>query len=251
MKMKHWFGKLVIGSGWVAYEGSSGDNSAHAHHALQLALSPRGVVRMEIYGQSLSAPALLVDADVRHRLLPDSDPVRLLFIDAQSTAGQRLSAGLSDSWQALDPTRAEALNRSWDPRAWFSEPGLQSLLAILSRPCSPEDRPDSPGALRVRALIDTLPRRCHDNIKLSDLAGEAALSPSRFSHLFRELASMPLRPYLRWLRLGRALQMVAQGHTLTEAAHASGFADAAHMSRTMRRHFGIAPSGILPAIRSS
>jgi AraC family transcriptional regulator len=33
-----------------------------------------------------------------------------------------------------------------------------------------------------------------------------------------------------------------QGASLAEAAHASGFADSAHLARTSRRMFGIPPS---------
>ncbi len=238
-----------MGNGWVAYEGPSGDNSAHSHHAIQLSLSPGGVVRMEIDGILHNAPALLVGADTRHRLMHDSHPLRLLFIDAQSTAGQCLSGDLSDSCWVLEPSQAEALNLAWAPEAWLSEPGPpKSVLAVLLQSCRLEDRPGSPGAERVQALIDTLPLRCHQDLRLADLANEAALSPSRFSYLFRELTSMPLRPYLRWLRLRQALQKVSAGQNLTEAAHAAGFSDAAHLSRTMRRHFGIAPSEILPAM---
>lgn len=252
MNMKHWLGKLVMGTGWVAYEGSIGDNSAHSHHALQLALSPQDMVRMEVDGHSLWATAILVGADVRHRLLADSGAVRLLFVDAESTAGKSLSAALTNSWKTLNRTTALALNQCWDPQAWLSEKQLpQSLLSEFSEPVGSENQPESLGALRVKALIEMLPNRCHENIKLADLAAKAALSPSHFSHLFRDITSMPMRPYLRWLRLGRALHMVAQGDSLTRAAHATGFADAAHLSRTMRRHFGISPSDIVLAMRRS
>lgn len=43
-----------------------------------------------------------------------------------------------------------------------------------------------------------------------------------------------------WLRLQRAVELFAAGTPLTEAAHAAGFADSAHLSRTFRRMFGIA-----------
>jgi AraC-like DNA-binding protein len=56
---------------------------------------------------------------------------------------------------------------------------------------------------------------------------------------------MPLRPYLRWLRLQQALSGIARGANLTEAAHAAGFSDSAHLSRSFRSTFGIAPSALL------
>jgi AraC-like DNA-binding protein len=60
---------------------------------------------------------------------------------------------------------------------------------------------------------------------------------------------MAVRPYLRWLRLARALQAAARGLSLTDAAHEAGFADAAHFTRTMRRHFGVTPGSMLRSLR--
>jgi AraC-like DNA-binding protein len=60
---------------------------------------------------------------------------------------------------------------------------------------------------------------------------------------------MPLRPYLRWLRLRQALELAAGGTSLTQAAQDAGFSDAAHLTRTMRRHFGVAPSNVVRALR--
>ena len=82
------------------------------------------------------------------------------------------------------------------------------------------------------------------------MAAEAALSPSRFAHVFRAETGMPVRPYLRWLRLALALRAASEGGSLTEAAHRAGFADAAHLSRTMRRHFGVSPGSVLGSLRS-
>ena len=44
--------------------------------------------------------------------------------------------------------------------------------------------------------------------------------------------------------LGDAVERMADGASLTEAAHEAGFADSAHFSRTFRRMFGLAPSSL-------
>jgi AraC-like DNA-binding protein len=60
-------------------------------------------------------------------------------------------------------------------------------------------------------------------------------------HLFRAGTGLPLRRYALLLRLRAALAVALRGATLTEAAHAAGFSDSAHLSRTFREHFGLPP----------
>ncbi|WP_164147767.1 helix-turn-helix domain-containing protein, partial [Stenotrophomonas maltophilia] len=50
------------------------------------------------------------------------------------------------------------------------------------------------------------------------------LSPSRLRHLFVEQTGLAFRTYVLWLRLFRAVQAYSEGLSLTEAAHAAGFA---------------------------
>ncbi len=54
--------------------------------------------------------------------------------------------------------------------------------------------------------------------------------------------AVPLRRYRLWRRMALAMLAVRDGGTLTQAAHAAGFASSAHFSTAFRRMFGIAPS---------
>jgi AraC-like DNA-binding protein len=63
-------------------------------------------------------------------------------------------------------------------------------------------------------------------------------------HAFTESVGLPLRPYLRWLRVQRAAAAIAAGQPLAQAAASAGFSDAAHMSRTFRDMFGLPPSAL-------
>jgi AraC family transcriptional regulator len=79
-------------------------------------------------------------------------------------------------------------------------------------------------------------------ITLEQVAAVAFLSPSRFRHLFAEQTGMGLREYVLWRRFVRVWELRMQGLSLSAAAHAAGFADSAHLSRTSRSMFGIPPS---------
>ena len=76
---------------------------------------------------------------------------------------------------------------------------------------------------------------------IGDLARIAYLSESRLQHVFREQVGVPIRRYLLWHRYLTALSLLADGFPVTDAAHAAGFADGAHLSRTAVRMNGYTP----------
>ncbi|WP_369792902.1 helix-turn-helix transcriptional regulator [Terriglobus sp. TAA 43] len=79
-------------------------------------------------------------------------------------------------------------------------------------------------------------------ISLTALASAVHRSPSRFAHRFKDATGVPLRRYILWCRIRVAVEAAVRGSSLTEAAYAAGFSDSAHLSRTFRSTFGIAPS---------
>ena len=94
-------------------------------------------------------------------------------------------------------------------------------------------------ALEVIREMDT------SRIALDDVARAVFLSPSRFAHLFTQEVGLPFRRYVLWRRLTRALLAVGHGSTLSAAAHACGFADAAHLTRACAQMLGQPPSMLL------
>jgi AraC-like DNA-binding protein len=100
-------------------------------------------------------------------------------------------------------------------------------------------------AAAVRHLRDE-PQQAH---RLTTLAARAGLSPSRFLHLFKAETGVPLRRYRIWNRMGAAIRASGEGASLTEAAHAAGFASSAHFSSAFRDMFGMMPSDLARALR--
>jgi AraC-like DNA-binding protein len=102
---------------------------------------------------------------------------------------------------------------------------------------------------RIAAALQHMrdePQRAH---RLTTLAARAGLSPSRFLHLFKRETGVPLRRYRIWNRMGAAIRASGGGASLTEAAHAAGFASSAHFSSAFRDMFGMMPSDLAKALR--
>ena len=109
--------------------------------------------------------------------------------------------------------------------------GLGDELVRAASPAPPIDR-------RIRRLAETLRDPAAD--RAAALAA-TRLSPAHVQALFARDIGLPIRTYCLWRRLLHALARVGP-LDLTASAHAAGFADLAHFSRTCRRMLGYAPS---------
>lgn len=103
-----------------------------------------------------------------------------------------------------------------------------------------------PGTLRrldprVDSVLGLLRQRPSD-VSLTALAGMAALSPGRMTHLFREQTGLSIRRYLVWAKIRRSFYQISLGEKLTDIAYTAGFADSAHMCRAFQSGFGLKPS---------
>ena len=243
--MTTWAGAATIGPGWALFAGHAGDNRPHRHPALQLALGQNGPVRADIEGKTIAGPGLLIAPQVLHSLHPGE--VMLLYIERGSIAGRRLTAACRDGVLRLTTEEAALLQANW--RAPAGNPARVEAIVDALAPASRYVAAESASLARVRTVIAVLHERPAEAWSLATLASAAALSPSRFAHAFRSEVGMAVRPYLRWLRLAHALEVASRGGSLTDAAHHAGFADSAHFTRTMRRHFGVTPGSILRSLR--
>lgn len=121
-----------------------------------------------------------------------------------------------------------------DPTPEQARALIASILSAVDLHQPP--RPRHPAVRRMCAHLDGA-----DPIDLASLSHEAGLSPRQMRHVFARDVGLPMRAYLRWKRVRRAVAAVEQGANLSAAAAAAGFADSAHLSRVFREQFGIAP----------
>ena len=120
------------------------------------------------------------------------------------------------------------------------------LLIELAGTSSPVDVPRlvSPDirdrVLRAREYMD---EHLSDNVDLSTLAREVALSPFHLSRLFRQEVGESPHGYLVRRRLDRAAELlVSTPMTVTQVCDRVGFGSPAHFSQMFRRRFGVPPS---------
>lgn len=245
-------GDFIAWSGVCGFIGAGSGNGAaiapHAHYAIQLALgAPAGSLRVQ-FGRrgewQLCVAALVPSRSVHTIDVSACDFSLVLFIEPESPEGKALSARLQGALELLGadsiaPT-ARRLESVW--RVQQSYEAVQAVCQQLLRevsgtaPLAPASDP------RVLAAVEYIRQRVDQAVSLPEVAKLANLSPGRFRHLFVEQTGMPLRTYVLWRRLLHVWTLLMQGESLSGAAHAAGFADSAHLSRTSRTMFGLPPS---------
>jgi AraC-like DNA-binding protein len=104
-------------------------------------------------------------------------------------------------------------------------------------------------ARRARAVLESA---YADTQLTADLLADAA-GCSRFAlyRAFRVEYGMPPSDFQRLLRLRRARELLAAGHTAADAAAAVGFADQSHLHRWFVRCFGVTPGAFQGAVGGS
>ena len=239
-----WQCKALLGDGWATFSGHSGDNAPHQHLAVQLVVAHKKNVRINIADQGeIESPAVVISPNIQHQLLPGMG--LLIYLGPESVLGHALTQRCVNGYLTLDDsTRKRMLTAALNKHGLGLIHAIATCLSLSMQQPIANTAPD-----RIEQLLASLPHRSELPKTLHQLAIEACLSPSRLRHRIVSIVGLPFRPYIRWLRLQKALKLATSGYSLTQAAHAAGFADAAHLSRTMRRHFGISLSTLLGALR--
>jgi AraC-like DNA-binding protein len=220
-------------------------SSLHSHHAWQLMVGVDGPLRVQssAHAPPRTAHALLTRPDVPHAAEADGRQVLVIFVHPESEAGAQLAARGGAGFEVLTRPLVERMRhalRTTRPHERLTAGARRVLARLGAEAGRPAIR--HPAIRKVlRQLRGEGPR---GDESLEALAALAGLSPSRFMHVFSEQVGIPLRPYLRWLKLERAAMAIAGGASAAEAAHAAGFADAAHMARSFRSMLGTTPSAL-------
>jgi AraC family transcriptional regulator len=219
----------------------------HAHHAVQIVMSLGGQFRLWLPDLEASGPYVAVAPDVSHRF-DAQGAYAILFVEPESRAGRALIKAMfgEGDLQELAPSRFDALAAQLGRLARTPAPSTPDLAAIGGQMVAALAGSDLQAALdpRIEAVVAWVAQDPDQRVTLDAAARIANLSASRLSHLFVEQTGLSFKTYLLWVRLTRAVVLMAEGDTLTAAAHGAGFSDSAHFSRTFRRMFGIAPANL-------
>jgi len=245
--------------GGSIFVGMSGAWPAHIHQAIQLCFLFDGNIRLRVRDDDpwCDYALAIVPSQQRHGMDGSGNQYgAVLFVEPETRDGRLLAARYPrGAIASMDraPIAAllpELLSAVLERRGRSVIVELaQRLVRQLTGDAVTTERSDE----RVLRAVAYINNHLSMPIALREVAAVACLSPDRFRHLFAEQVGMGLRPYMLWRRFLCVWEQTMNGASLSTAAHAAGFADSAHLTRTCRRMMGIPPSlfevstGVLPS----
>ncbi|KQW46569.1 MULTISPECIES: helix-turn-helix domain-containing protein [unclassified Roseateles] len=224
----HWQGEFAFGDAWLVYRGASADNRCHSHAAVQLVAAADALTVIDDAGQAFTSCGWAIRSGVRHRLEP-SAALTLLLADPQSRLAAAVLALLPRAPMAPLPPALVATLAAASP--------LADLPALLAR-----QLPLGVGFVdpRLAAALAYLDHHAGGNA-VAAAAEHGGLSPSRLRALAQAQFGVPMSKLLLWKKVRKAGLAMAGGASLVDAALAAGFADQAHLTRTMTEVVGLTP----------
>lgn len=217
----------------------------HSHHAIQIAFGfdapvefrPNAISTWTAYRRGA-----LIRPGSHHEFKAPGRQVANILFEPESSLGRALLERYAGAdIVALDHdarSLAAAHDQGSDDAVLVEETMI--LISRLAGTSAPGHAVDP----RILRVVDWVSKHLDEPISLANAAAVAGLSDGRLRHLFVQETGIAFRPYVLWTRLNRALALGFGGTSWTEAAYATNFADSAHLTRTCRRMYGLAPTSL-------
>ena len=223
--------QIVLSKDYTYLRSLGWDLAPHAHPPVQISLAEPG--HTIFFGDHPSV-AYLIGRNEPHTLITEAS-LHTFLINPALPINRELS---QDGVQKFIPPvelaeRLRDLEVVPQNRAKFDGIFFE-LLQLLGL----GDTGDSELDERIIAVINHIDELESKRIAAGVLAEKISLSESRLLHLFKSELHITIRSYLLWSRLYEGAKLVANGSSITDAAHSSGFTDSAHFARVFRKMFG-------------
>lgn len=229
----------------LLFLGRGFDTGLHRHHAAQICFGLDGPLRLRTVrgGPWLEHTGFYVPPDQPHEFAAEIACTAIIYVEAESAEFAALREALLVG-DELTPLMPEP-NRLALLRTLIATGGTLEQADEICRTALGLKGATAPHASldpRIAKCLGIIRSKLDQPLRLAALAGALNVSESWLAHRFPNEVGVPMRRYILWQRLWRAIEFALKGATLTDAAYAAGLSDSAHLSRAFRETFGVTPS---------
>lgn len=217
------------------------ESTLHARHSAGLLVGLDGEVtvvqpgRAPVRGRVVLVPPHLLHGD------SCAGPAVVILYDHEVVPEVASYARLRGEAAALEgPIASRVLGAVAAHRADLARPEVLLGIARESAGWFAREAPRRPIDPRVARVLEALRDPTIDRRPVLE---QTRLSPAHLQALFVRDVGLPIRSYQLWRRLLFAVASCVRLDS-TSAAHAAGFADLAHFSRTCRKMLGHSPTAL-------
>ncbi|XDD46358.1 helix-turn-helix transcriptional regulator [Leptospira sp. WS39.C2] len=236
---------LYLWNSRVLFATNSMQTDFHSHYAATLAISLKENIIIETDAGKQEYRVALVGPNTYHRTLSPGVEMVALLIDPETYEFGSISESISSGEiKSLEIQRFLPLMESlWSLYYGnLNEIEATKLQLNLLRTVYPFEDLKTSIDPRIQKIAKKIRLEIPSSIRMKEIGKDFSISEDRLIRLFKENLGIPLRRYLLWVRILRAVKEIKAGNNLTDAAHAAGFSDSAHFSRTFKENFGFTPS---------
>jgi AraC-like DNA-binding protein len=222
-------------------------NDRHRHFGAFLLLAPDAPIEIEVDGYPrVVSRAALVAPYAWHQLDARNSRVATLLVGADHPWFGYVTPVLNDAPVVPFPLTSIAADVQWN-RLFNGEEPCSVVASFVERTLgSLSATPFTPHELdpRIAAALHILNHTTGPAPSTAELSRRVGLATVTLMRRFRREVGVRMREYALWRRLLNVLPLLDSERTLTEIAQLAGFFDQAHLTRTARRMFDLAPSDV-------
>jgi AraC-like DNA-binding protein len=232
--------EFELTSGIAYYRGENIETERHTHHALEFIFAsdkPFSLISDEVILQEVYA--VVIDSNCPHKFIGRDGECLFIYLEPDLAQIKPIRNHYDLSAQKIVPLESIPSFPAAENVIDFSF--FSNTLDITIDHTAPTEMDN-----RIREVLKLIKNNLeYGQLNADALAESIFLSTSRFTHLFKEQIGLPLRRYILWCRMRKALENLLNGQNFTKSAHTAGFSDSAHFSRTFAKMFGVSPSSVL------
>lgn len=234
--------EIIIGNGIAIYAGASTKTELHHHLAIQVVIAIRGSVKLFIEDKTVDEEVVLINSNVKHKHATQPDGLQIsIFVDTFTELAKTIQSNKKNAF-SIGKANHQSLNEL--VTSFFDKkPNMDLVVNFIGKTFGVNEKKHVRDE-RIDEMLLKLSRQDIETLGIEDIYNSLPLSKSRVRHLFKQNTGISIQRYILWLRLKQAMINFQTGETPTQSAYLSGFADYAHMSRTVKEMFGLSLKSI-------